>query len=184
MAEKKYARNFMFNQSPDNSGHPFGSFDFTQMFDMNSLNMEKCNNWIFCAWFRGPLPDWQIYKPHVHDDDEIIGYFGSNPKDPFDLGGEIEIWIEGEPYNFIKSCLLFLPRGVMHCPWFIKKVESPIFIMFIHSTAEIKGGYFVDDPKWSHLPMLPKGSDPTGVSPSIPAPPLLTLEEHRKRQNR
>ena len=36
--------------------------------------------------------------PHTHDSDEIIGFFGNNPEDPYDLGGEIEIWLEDEQH--------------------------------------------------------------------------------------
>jgi hypothetical protein len=179
MAEKKYWKNFNFTQPPSGPVHPYGSFDFTHMFDLNAEIMPGSNNWLFCAWFRQPLPDWQIYKPHVHDDDEIIGYFGSNQKDPFDLGGEIELWIEDEPYNFTKSGLVFLPRGLRHCPWYIRKITTPIFIMFIHSSADVKGGYFMDDPKWKHLPMIPKELEAKGIKP-----PLLTIEEHNQRQNK
>jgi hypothetical protein len=187
MTDKPYWKNFIFNQSPDNPAHPFGSFDFTQMFDMNAKNMAGCNNVIFCAWFREPLPEWQTYKPHVHDDEEIIGYFGSNKDDPFDLGGEVEIWIEDQPYNFTKSGMLFLPRGLRHCPWFIRKAKTPIFIIFIHSTSNVGNDYFVDDPKWKHLPYMPKinpESPQAAQGPAHTPPPLVSLEEHYRRQGK
>ena len=33
------------------------------------------------------------HDEHVHDFDEMIGFLGSNPDDPYDLGAEIEIGI-------------------------------------------------------------------------------------------
>ena len=45
------------------------------------------------AWFlkaANTLED----KPHVHDADEIIGFFGSDPANPYDLGAEIEMWLK------------------------------------------------------------------------------------------
>lgn len=33
--------------------------------------------------------------PHVHDADEIIGFFGNDPSNPHDLGGELK-WFEEE----------------------------------------------------------------------------------------
>lgn len=66
-------------------------------------------------------------KPHVHDSDEILGFYGSNPDDPYDLGGEIELTIEGETHILNKSTLVFLPGGMSHCPLFITRVDRPIF---------------------------------------------------------
>jgi hypothetical protein len=189
MAKKKFSNNFMFTQSPDNAGHPFGSFDFTQMFDLSNRSMPGANNWIFCAWFREPMPEKQIYKPHVHGDDEYIGYFGSNQKDVFDLGGEIELWIEDEPYNFTKSGIVFIPQGVAHCPWFIRKITTPIFIMFIHSGSSFEGEYFVDNPRWKHLPSTPEISEDAPLPPGLEKlgivanpPELVSVEEHLRRQ--
>ena len=42
-------------------------------------------------------------KPHVHDSDEIIGFFGSDSANPHDLGGEVEIWLEDEKQVITKS---------------------------------------------------------------------------------
>ncbi len=39
MTEGGHWKHFTFEQSPDNPAHPFGSFDFTQMFDVNSRGM-------------------------------------------------------------------------------------------------------------------------------------------------
>lgn len=67
------------------------------------------------------------FKPHVHDSDEIIAFYGSDPDDPYDLGGEIEFFIEGESHLLTKSTLIFLPGGMEHCPLYINKVDRPIF---------------------------------------------------------
>ena len=64
---------------------------------------------------------------HVHDTDEILGFYGTNPDDPYDLGGEIEINIGGETHVLTKSSMVFLPGGVPHCPLTITKVDRPIF---------------------------------------------------------
>jgi quercetin dioxygenase-like cupin family protein len=66
-------------------------------------------------------------KPHTHDTDEIIGFFGSDPQNPHDLGGEIEIWIEGEKQIITKSAMIFVPAGMSHCPLILRRVDRPIF---------------------------------------------------------
>jgi len=65
--------------------------------------------------------------PHVHDNAEILGFYGTNPDDPYDLGGEIELDIDGEIHVLTKSSLVFLPGGVPHCPLTVTKVDRPIF---------------------------------------------------------
>ena len=66
-------------------------------------------------------------QPHVHDTDEIIGFFGSDPADPYDLGGEVEIWLEDERHVIDRSCMIFVPAGMKHCPLAFTRVDRPIF---------------------------------------------------------
>ena len=59
--------------------------------------------------------------------DEIIGFFGTDTENVFDLGGEIEFWLEDEKYLLTKSCLIFIPGGMKHCPIKFLKIDRPIF---------------------------------------------------------
>lgn len=79
-----------------------------------------------CSWYRKP-GNSQMTKAHVHDTDEVIGFFGSDPENPHDLGGEVEIWIEDEKHIITKSCLIFIPKGMKHCPLLLRRVDRPIF---------------------------------------------------------
>ncbi len=64
---------------------------------------------------------------HSHDDfDEMLMFFGSDPKRPHDLCGEVELWIGGEKYVITESCMVFVPRGVRHCPMYFRRVDRPI----------------------------------------------------------
>ena len=65
--------------------------------------------------------------PHVHDADEMLGFFGSDPNNPHDLCGEIEIWLEDEKQSITKSVMLFIPAGMKHCPLVLKRIDRPIF---------------------------------------------------------
>ena len=64
---------------------------------------------------------------HAHDYDETLGFFGTGHSDPYDLGGEIEFWIEDEKFLLTKSCLIFIPKGTHHCPLVIHRIDRPIF---------------------------------------------------------
>ncbi len=69
-----------------------------------------------------------IEIPHTHDFDEVIGFGGTNRNYPRDLGGEIEVNIGGEKHTVTKTCLIFVPKGVEHCPITIKRIDTPIFM--------------------------------------------------------
>jgi len=81
-----------------------------------------------CSWyFRPPAQHMPEGDAHTHDADEIIGFFGSDPQDPYDLGGEIEFWLEDEQYFLTRSSMIFVPGGMKHCPLLIRRVDRPIF---------------------------------------------------------
>jgi hypothetical protein len=75
----------------------------------------------------GVYPETPEPDSHAHEYDETLGFFGTDFKDPYDLGGEIEIWIEDEKFLLTRSSLIFIPKGTYHCPLVIHKVDRPIF---------------------------------------------------------
>ncbi len=81
--------------------------------------------WLWGLTGKGPV---SIETPHSHDFDEIIGFAGSNKKNPRDLGGEIEFWMGDEKHIITKTCLIFIPKGVKHCPIVLKRIDTPIFM--------------------------------------------------------
>jgi hypothetical protein len=106
------------------------------------LDKEIVENGLYaeCVWIMpgGKLPHTAESTPHWHDFDEVITFIGNNVEDPYDLGGEIEIWLEGEPQRLTRSSLLFIPRGMRHCPLIIRRVDRPIF-----HTAMGTGGIYL-----------------------------------------
>ena len=72
-------------------------------------------------------PDGLVGKPHVHDVPELLCFYGTDPEKPYDLNGEVEIWIEGEQHILTKSTLIFIPAGMSHLPLYVNKVDRPIF---------------------------------------------------------
>jgi hypothetical protein len=92
--------------------------------------------YVECTWY-WKESDVNDVEAHTHDFDEVIGFFVSNPKDVYDLGGEIEIWLGDEKHVLRNSCLIFVPRGLKHCPLKINRVDRPFF----HFTAGTRGAY-------------------------------------------
>jgi quercetin dioxygenase-like cupin family protein len=66
-------------------------------------------------------------QPHIHPFDELFTFFGTNPDDPHDLGGELEFWLEDQPFVFSKSCLVYIPAGMKHSPLHIRRMDRRIF---------------------------------------------------------
>jgi mannose-6-phosphate isomerase-like protein (cupin superfamily) len=67
---------------------------------------------------------------HSHDDsDEILMFFGSDLEHPHDLCGEIELWIAGEKYMLTESAMIFVPKGVKHCPVYCRRCDRPIIMV-------------------------------------------------------
>ena len=66
-------------------------------------------------------------QPHTHPFDELFTFFGTDFDDPHDLGGELEFWLEDQPFVFDKSCLVYIPAGMKHSPLHIRRMDRPIF---------------------------------------------------------
>ena len=78
------------------------------------------------SWYLRPQTGQQPIVAHTHDFDEIIGLFGNNHENPYDLGGEVEFWLEDEKHMITRSCLIFVPAGMKHCPLIARRISKPI----------------------------------------------------------
>jgi len=99
-----------------------------------------------CSWYLNPSTHGA--EAHSHDVDEIIGFFGNDSTKPYDLGGEVELWLENEKYTINKSTIVFIPAGMKHCPLTIMKVDRPIFHF-----STVTGGQYIQQ----------KGSDKKSI---------------------
>ena len=66
---------------------------------------------------------------HTHPFPEYLIFLGTNPEDQFDLGGEVELWMGDEKHLITRTCAVFCPAGVPHCPLIVHRVDRPF--MFI-----------------------------------------------------
>jgi len=95
-------------------------------------------------------PDFVSTKPHSHDQMEYIMLYGTNPDDPFDLGGECEFWLDDEKHVIRNTCVITIPPGLFHCPFNFTRVDRPILFSSF-SPAPILYEHTNRDPKWNHL---------------------------------
>ena len=79
------------------------------------------------AWYFAVPEKSPVFEEHSHDTDELIGFIGSDPENPYDLGAELEVWVDGEMHTLTTSTIIFCPAGMPHMPLTIKRVDRPIF---------------------------------------------------------
>ena len=79
------------------------------------------------AWYCGVPERDPIFTEHSHPYSELIGFYGSDPADPYNLNGEIIFSINGEAHRLTRSSLIFLPPNAKHNPMRILRVDKPIF---------------------------------------------------------
>ena len=101
--------------------------------------------WYVNAPDLNPLP---FHDEHVHDFDELVGFLGSNPDDKYDLGGVIEIGINGEIHRLTKSSIIFMPAGMKHLPLAILELERPI----LHFSISMNPTYYCKPTKPVEMP--------------------------------
>ena len=88
---------------------------------------------VICQWVHaGDEPG--VQGAHTHPYDELIGFAGTNPDDPHDLGGEAELWMGDEQYFINNSFMVYVPRNLKHCPLIIRNIRRNIFHFDIQFT--------------------------------------------------
>jgi hypothetical protein len=77
----------------------------------------------------GPMPGHDA--PEKHDGEiEMLIHLGNNAEDPLDLGADVDFFLgKGkwlEKYEIKKSTAVYLPSGLWHCPWKVKKIRTEL----------------------------------------------------------
>ena len=139
MAETKYGKYFITElRYPDAQPNPPQPADWKSRILYLDNRVLEGAFYLSCCWYNpGEIQRAHATEPHTHDCDEILAFIGSNPADPMDLGGEIELWIDDEKHLINRSCLVFIPKGLPHCPMLPTRIDRPIF----HFSTAPKGTY-------------------------------------------
>ena len=90
------------------------------------------------VWF--VKPHVMVDETHIHDFDEYLFFFGTNPNDPEEFDGEVEFHIGGEGVvkRITSRTIVYVPAGLVHCPLKFVKVNKPLcfFHIRIHSAKK------------------------------------------------
>jgi len=123
VAESKYDRYFLtaFKETSTFPGiaSPQAYFRGARQIEGANLNM---------GWQLFTQPIHLEKEPHTHDFDEYLVFLGGKLPDLFDFKAEIDFWIgeEGEQHLIDKSTIVFIPKGLVHCPLNFRKIDEPI----------------------------------------------------------
>jgi hypothetical protein len=154
MAKTKYGK-FVVTQQEDHLYHRPGDFPGVMLVALNGNNVKEATMHFGSAWWSGPVPVKETYKPHYHDSNEIIGIFSGDINDPFNLGGEVDFWYEHEKHTLTKSTLLWVPKGLQHAPLLYRNVTRPLFTFSIYEEP-VPSMHQVDDPMFSEFKNHPE----------------------------
>jgi hypothetical protein len=94
----------------------------------------KCNFAFICISEPLAMPD----PPHSHEFDEFIYFISGDATNIKYLGAEIEISLgqEMEKHVFTTPSVVYIPKGMLHCPLVIKKVDKPFYFGHIAMTPK------------------------------------------------
>ena len=94
----------------------------------------NCNFAFVCVSEPYLMPD----PPHKHDFDEYLFFIGGNPTNMADFGAEIEIALgeEWEKNVITAPSIVYIPKGLQHCPVYVKKVDKPFLFGHVMPSAK------------------------------------------------
>jgi len=134
MTETKYGKYFVRGCKP---GETTERFTHSVAYLDNSV-IE--GSFYFVFTFIRPDMEPLTHGPHTHDHAEILGHFGTNPDDPFDLGAEITLYMgeEMEKHTFNQSTLIYIPPKLVHCPIVYERVDRPFIFTYSMPTPVLQ----------------------------------------------
>ena len=82
---------------------------------------------------------WGAHGPHQHPCWEILGFFSTDPADPYNLDAEIVLYIgeEMEPHTITQSTLIYVPPETPHCPLVYERMGRPIVFLYGMSSPTV-----------------------------------------------
>jgi hypothetical protein len=84
------------------------------------------------TWYAG-------HPPHIHKYAQVLFHIGTNPEDPSDLGGEVEMYMgpELERHVFTRSTVIFCPANFIHGPWKPVRTWRPWIFLTVEQGLEV-----------------------------------------------
>ncbi|MCX7911650.1 MAG: hypothetical protein N2506_01605 [Dehalococcoidales bacterium] len=202
MAEPRYAKNIVTETreyTPEElqkiqemqAKHPtkYIGKGITRLLWMDDTKVPGASFYMECIWLHeGRTLSGTTEEPHFHDFPEVIGFIGTDPDNPAYLDARMEIILGDEMHHLTKSCLVFIPPGMKHCPLTFREVNRPVFFFTLApisrygrtgTTAQTTGAPTFNPPEPDqygsryarYIITRPKSHWPTGADRKAPPPP-------------
>ncbi len=95
---------------------------------MDDSKVKGSEFYMECIWlWPGKTTSGTTEEPHTHAFPEVIGFISTDENNPEELDGRMEIILGDETHYLTKSCLVFIPPGMKHCPLTFREVNRPTF---------------------------------------------------------
>jgi hypothetical protein len=131
--KRKYDRYFVY-QAPARGPQTKRNIAYIDSESFPDSHQYNCH-WVFVHPDDPNAKSWDEmgHGPHEHKVPEVIMHIGTDPENPKELGGEVEIAMgpELERYHITKSCMVYLPAGFIHSPWVIRRVDRPFIVVTV-----------------------------------------------------
>ena len=103
-----------------------------------STNFGGINYWMRMTYITQPFTMEQ--EPHSHEYDQCAHLYGGDPNDFGDFQAEVWFYLgeEGEKQVITKPTIIYIPRGMMHCPLVYHRIDKPIIFLNVCFTGEYK----------------------------------------------
>ena len=147
MADSKYGKYIISNPMVVDSDCPQGEgikgVTFPNEIFMNASLVKGCPMLVDIGWhFAIPDPD-PVEWTHFHNFDTVLCFVGSDPKNPSNLGAVLEMQLGDEKHMLTKTCAIFIPKGLEHCPLIHRRVDRP-YLQIVFAISD-KENYMVPD---------------------------------------
>jgi quercetin dioxygenase-like cupin family protein len=136
VAKTKYDKNFVSKPKPGDKHHHDSDLVKFPIY----VDDEVCKGayYFMAASFLGTIGQGAPPDEHAHEYDEYLVFLGTDHKNPSNLGGEVEFWLDGEKHIITESCAVFVPAGVKHAPIYFRRVDTPIWYIATAPTDTYK----------------------------------------------
>jgi len=142
MTESKYSKYVFECPMTEPRDHFAGKVNHLMVFDQNTCAetkhwfsvyqayVEGSGHGIGNTWYHESLGKL-VETTHYHDQpgDETHLFFGSDPMNPDDLGGEVDFWLgegdDAEKFVLTKRTAIHVPAGLVHTPVYFRKIAHP-----------------------------------------------------------
>lgn len=154
MADSKYGKYIISTPlivgSGGSGGERVKGVTFPKEIFINTGLVQGCPSLVDIGWhFTIPDPD-PVEQKHCHDFDTVSCFVGSDPKNPSNLGAVLEIQLGDEKHILTKTCVIFIPKGLTHCPLIHRSVERP-YLQIVFAISDEKQ-YIASQLKGAALP--------------------------------